>query len=392
MFAQRAKNWLLVRIRQTALELVPLDSRASNRSGRRVRELDGLRAFAILPVILFHCYPEHGPLRWLYPIGAVGWIGVDLFFVLSGYLITGILLDAVGTRHYYRNFIARRTLRIFPLYYLCLVLFTLAVWLNGSPASWEALRKWGGPNSFFFYAGNIRSVVEKEFPPVLSFVPLWSLQVEEQFYLVYPLIVWLLPVRRLRRFLIACVLVAPVCRLLIVIFRPEYSLSCYVLMPCRMDALSLGGLVAVMIRSGKPRLSLAGWRWMVAIGIAMVVATFSIGGCQFWDPLNQSIGYSVIDATFASLLALILSCPTGRLIDFLCWQPFVYIGQISYGMYLLHVPAARIGRAVLSVVTPVEPQSALAAAVMFGASILAASISWRFFESKLLVLKDRFTG
>jgi peptidoglycan/LPS O-acetylase OafA/YrhL len=61
-------------------------------------------------------------------------------------------------------------------------------------------------------------------------------------------------------------------------------------------------------------------------------------------------------------------------------------------MYLLHVPAARIGRAVLSVVTPVEPQSALAAAVMFGASILAASISWRFFESKLLVLKDRFTG
>jgi peptidoglycan/LPS O-acetylase OafA/YrhL len=107
------------------------------RSSQRVLELDGLRAFAILPVILNHCYPFEG---WLSNIGKTGWIGVDLFFVISGYLITGILVDTVGRPHYYKNFIARRTLRIFPLYYVCLVLFVIATKFAHN----TSLQKWGG--------------------------------------------------------------------------------------------------------------------------------------------------------------------------------------------------------------------------------------------------------
>ena len=88
---------------------------AAASAGARISELDGLRGFAIVLVLLFHFTPASGPLHPLAHVFQVGWIGVDLFFVLSGYLITGILLDSAGRPHYYRNFIVRRSLRIFPL-------------------------------------------------------------------------------------------------------------------------------------------------------------------------------------------------------------------------------------------------------------------------------------
>ena len=119
---------------------------------KRVPELDGLRAFAILGVILFHCYPSEGWLSWSRFAGEAGWMGVDLFFVLSGYLITGILLDTVHRPHYYRNFITRRTLRIFPLYYLCLILLTAATLLSRT-GLWTEMREWGGVRMVFCLLG-----------------------------------------------------------------------------------------------------------------------------------------------------------------------------------------------------------------------------------------------
>ena len=136
---------------------------------RRILELDGLRAFAILPVILHHCYPFHGPFAWTGFVGEAGWMGVDLFFVLSGFLITGILVDAVSQPHYYRNFIIRRSLRIFPLYYAALTLFTLAAWKGGGE-QWAEMKQWG-IGWFVFYVGNLRASWLNAFPPVFSFVP-----------------------------------------------------------------------------------------------------------------------------------------------------------------------------------------------------------------------------
>ena len=176
---------------------------------RRVPELDGVRALAILPVILLHCRPTGDHWRWLSSIGANGGIGVSLFFVLSGYLITGILLDSVDKPHYYRNFITRRALRIFPLYYAALAAFVLFPAFFADAASWSEMRKWG-VGWFFVYAGNLRQAWLAQWPPVLSFSPLWSLQIEEQYYLLFPWVVYALSRRNLWRVLIACIAVAPV--------------------------------------------------------------------------------------------------------------------------------------------------------------------------------------
>ncbi len=374
-------------------ELVSQASRPSH----RVEELDGLRAFAILPVILHHCYPYDGWLRGLAFIGEGGWIGVDLFFVLSGYLITGILLDTVKRPHYYRNFIARRTLRIFPLYYLCLALFTVATKL--SPASWAALQAWGGVSWFFIYLGNIRAAWVNDLPPVFAFAPLWSLQVEEQFYLLYPLVVAVLSIQNLRRFLIGFAIAAPLLRLSLVLFVPNSAEACYVLMPCRMDALALGGILAIMVRSPS---GIAPFRVQVRfasiIGAAVVVVMFLVAlqyqrfGTAFL-PFMRSIGYSVIDITSAAILSFIVLSPTSKLAAVLRWRPLVYTGQIAYGLYLLHGPASWIARKLIALLTTVtvEPHSALSIPITFAASFIAAGLSWRFFESPMLALKERFT-
>src|ERR1039458_4652577 len=195
----------------------------------RVPELDGLRAFAILPVIFHHVYPFGGLFAWTGFFGEAGWIGVDLFFVLSGYLISGILMDSVDRPHYYRNFIIRRSLRIFPLYYLCLGLFSLAAWRGSGPA-WAEMQRWG-IGWFVVYLGNFRAAWLHTTPPIFSFVPLWSLQVEEQFYLLFPFVVLLLSRRNLRRFLSACVVAALLFRLFLLFFVPGSGLARQFLLP-----------------------------------------------------------------------------------------------------------------------------------------------------------------
>lgn len=364
---------------------------------KRVSELDGLRAFAILPVIFHHCYPFDGWFGWLASIGRAGAMGVDLFFVLSGYLITGILLNSAGRLHYYKNFIIRRTLRIFPLYCVCLALFTAAAWLSGGP-QWTEMRKWG-IGWFIVYLGNIRVAWLNTFPPISSFSPLWSLQVEEQFYLLYPLVVLLLSMRNLRRVLLACVVIAPLCRLFVPVFTGSTQcMACYVLMPCRMDALALGGLVAILVRSSSDLLPS---RAQVQGGVVMMAA--AVLGVFAWRPEPASVasrvfipvlGYSIIAIACAFLLAMVVLWPPATLAALLRWRPLVYTGKIAYGLYLLHVPMSRIARKLIMHFSGmnIESHSAIAVPITFFVSFLAASISWHFFESPILALKERFTS
>jgi peptidoglycan/LPS O-acetylase OafA/YrhL len=360
----------------------------------RVLELDGLRAFAILPVMFSHCYPENAGLITF--AGKAGWIGVDLFFVLSGYLITGILLKAAGQPHYYRNFIARRTIRIFPLYYVCLILFTAAVYWTGGDTL-AGFRAWGGAKWFVFYLGNIRAAIAG-FPQVFSFVPLWSLQVEEQFYLTYPLIVAMCSRRALRGFLTGCVIVAPLLRSFLLLL-PNSSMARYVLMPCRMDALALGGLVALRmsspgaspLRPARVRLAaiLSG---VLAAGV-YIFAWYRKPGDLEYDPFVSSIGYTLIDITCAAVLSLVILSPSAAPARMLRWRPLVYTGQIAYGLYLLHAPAAWVVRAAIAHFARIDiaPQSPAGILVLLGAGYAAAALSWRFFESPVLTLKARFT-
>src|ERR1039457_7575425 len=126
-------------------------------SSPRIPELDGLRGLAILAVMLFHYTPETGPLHFLAPVLLTGWIGVDLFFVLSGYLIAGILLDSAGRRGYYRNFIIRRSLRIFPLYYACLLLYGIVTYYPYSIDWKDFLHATGW---YFGYFGNVKTSLD----------------------------------------------------------------------------------------------------------------------------------------------------------------------------------------------------------------------------------------
>ena len=173
---------------------------------RRIPELDGLRGIAILLVLMFHLTPAKVPLLAAYFIQA-GWLGVDLFFVLSGYLITGILVDTAGRPGYYRNFILRRTLRIFPLYFACLAIACIRTyWPAYSPGHgfFETGGWW-----YAIYLGNVQVFLQNRWPLDLALLPLWSLQVEEQFYLTFPLLVASVTRRNLARILVAAVIAAP---------------------------------------------------------------------------------------------------------------------------------------------------------------------------------------
>src|ERR1700712_417529 len=159
-------------------------------SSRHITSLDGYRGIAFLLVFLRHyTLTRHSHSRILLGImnvSAVGWAGVDLFFVLSGFLITGILLDTRTEQHYFRNFIVRRALRIFPLYYM--VLFVMLALTPLLHLQWHR-----GHIAYFFYLGNVAGNINPNLQDVLpyfSLLPLWSLSLEEQFYLLWPLVIY----------------------------------------------------------------------------------------------------------------------------------------------------------------------------------------------------------
>jgi peptidoglycan/LPS O-acetylase OafA/YrhL len=226
-------------------------------SGRKhFPELDGLRGLAIVLVLFCHysqILPVHGALGASLEVAAFqGWIGVNLFFVLSGFLITGILFDAKGQNHYFRNFYARRTLRIFPLYYgiLAVELAILLIIRLHSHAAWEHLHNpqklWHSMPWLLTYTTNIGmafwhvdTVIQGHF---------WSLAVEEQFYLVWPLMVFLLPWRKLIH---ACVALITTALILRFVFTAAGlgEFAAYSFTVCNFDALGLGGLIAILYRN-----------------------------------------------------------------------------------------------------------------------------------------------
>ena len=356
-------------------------------ASERIPELDGLRGLAILAVLIFHLSPANIPLFAAYFVQA-GWLGVDLFFVLSGYLITGLLLDSAGRPGYYRNFIARRTLRIFPLYYVCLILACI-IDFGPWPIQWKDFTIAGN----WWYAGFLRNfqVALRNYWPSGVMTPLWSLQVEEQFYLTFPFLVAVLPRKALARVLIASVFAALMLRVGLLLARPANITGTYVLMPCRMDSLAMGSLIAIG-RRDFPETLRGRWVGFVTVVSAAVVAWICWKyGPSPWSRAMRTAGFSAADIAFTGVLVLLIVQRRPFLILLCRMRVLVWIGTISYGLYLLHGPVMELVHRALPLlrISAGGPGESL---LSLAVSLAAAWASSVFFESPILRLRERLTA
>jgi peptidoglycan/LPS O-acetylase OafA/YrhL len=305
--------------------------------------LDGLRALGVSMVLSFHVGewfedPAGSPVvRFLWRATSIGAIGVDLFFVLSGFLITGILLASRGKQGYFRSFYARRTLRIFPLYYTYLALLALVLALT--PAGHASLRSLGRAWPWYvLYLTNVKIVFFFD-RDIGSVQHLWSLAIEEHFYLLWPAVVAVLPRRALAVFV--CVAIAMICcgRYLWLANGADY-LSIYMSSWTRADALLVGAGLAIA------RTHARSWRSMVKV--APAVLGVSLGGlfCVYGLPGSRqpadglyakTIGFTVLAVFFAALLVrCIARDERGTTPAVLRNRVVQRVGRLSYGIYVFH--------------------------------------------------------
>jgi peptidoglycan/LPS O-acetylase OafA/YrhL len=354
--------------------------------------LDALRGVAIL-LVLFHnlSISERNTSRiskvWnLLPEG--GWIGVQIFFVLSGFLITGILADDRGGPRAFRNFYWRRALRIFPLYYalFCFlaVLHATGVLRFPIPASRIGF--------YLFYMQNWSGLLQGE---ISGFSHLWSLAVEEQFYLLWPL---LIGVASLRGSVIACVVIIAASFVSRVAMRLADlpPLWLYLSTPARADALAFGALLALLLRSDswKPRL-VAALPWVGgASALALAAIVMRTHGLNRQNLLMQLYGYTLIAILAGVATARAALAETSGLPG-LGARILTFFGKYSYGIYVVHVPVKVAVLAALgggsrwqSGHNPIVVDLIFTAATTV-ISVGLALVSWRLIERPFLLLKDR---
>lgn len=394
--------------------------------------LDGLRGLALLMVLVYHSAlvsfrptsDQMHKLDFYYNhLAGLGWSGVDLFFVLSGFLITGILIDAKGRQGYFRNFYMRRVLRIFPLYYalLLVVFFLLAPLLAALQDPPEALLDsfYDPSGSGWWYFGYVSNFYAAKVGylggPVgesnRALAVLWSLAIEEQFYMVWPLVLYLVPRGWLPRVCLWVIIVAVASRAVLLLAGAEWfgphalPTAVYVLPFCRMDALAIGALVAVLGRRAGGIEALRGVGWCLSgLGLAWVVGCLAVHVVKSDLHLTssrsmpmQTVGYTLLALGFAGGLILLLNTRRGP-VRWLstCW-PLTQVGKVSYGMYLFHVPLL-YALAAYGFKPTLLPKIAglwFPAQILFTLAILVttyalALVSWHAFEKHLLKLKRRF--
>jgi peptidoglycan/LPS O-acetylase OafA/YrhL len=360
--------------------------------------LDGVRGLAIIGVLLYHSCPDLSD-HWrslgifLNRLASFGPFGVDLFFVLSGFLITGILLDTRGNKHYFKNFYARRVLRLFPVYYLYLALMMTVIpllhrilhtsiaeysgnwwWYLTYFCNWKSNFSWGDPG-----LGHI-----------------WSLAVEEQFYLIWPVVVLIAG----RRYL------AWVCAILIVqaiVLRCVWSAEgapwnqIYRLTITRWDTMAMGALAALALRSDyfRPRVTRLAWPLMLGGVASFLSIAVMAGGAEWSRPPIQSYGASFASLGFVGLVLYGATRNSGLLYKWLCNGWLRSLGKYSYFIYVVHLLAISHVYYLGGFVAARVPQFAWLVKVGQFTSVnigvyFLATLSWRYIEAPLLALKRRF--
>jgi peptidoglycan/LPS O-acetylase OafA/YrhL len=363
-----------------------------------VPALDGLRGVAVLMVIAFHVFgseplPAEPLLRALHLSSRVGQTGVELFFVLSGFLITGILYDTKGSAHFFRNFCARRTLRIFPLYYGVLAAaFLLPRVLPGGAAGWPGPAGYDAARAhqawLWAYAANL---VAAAGGGLGCFDHFWSLSIEEQFYLVWPVVVLRFCRGALIRVCAGCLGAAALLRLMVLPYHPDYSR----LTPFQIDGLVLGSLLALVARGPRGLPLRAGTACTLLAPFSLSVLLLYVWKSGDRDVLIQVVKPTLLAALFGLVLVLAVvspgTSPAGR---FFASRPLRLVGKYSYAMYVFHPFAVVLVGWACGALFRRRPSPAAAllvkAVAVPAVTLLAARLSWVAYESRFIKLKRFF--
>ena len=354
----------------------------------RIPELDGIRAIAIWMVLLVHVITgfanPQGALDFIpwsvqVAIGH-GWLGVDLFFMLSGFLITGILLDTRERPHYFRNFYARRFLRIMPLYFTMVLVWALFYHQYGRYLLLSSV-----------FGANLAPVFHVAVPhgPTV----LWSLAVEEHFYFLWPLIVLLVDRKRLlwlcAAIFIGCPILRGICALKGVNPGTIIVLSCF-----RFDGLATGAAIAIWARSARFDRKTAHVVAAICLVMLCVVTVAGSGHGIFGTKTPVGLAFTYTQAYFAFAIPFVLALVyRGTVWTSVLRNPFMQLsGALSYCLYLSHLSIGDGYQALLAKHLHLGPtETVLArAGVILPLSFAIAALSRKFLEQPCLALKSRF--
>jgi len=364
--------------------------------GHHYKFIDGLRGVAVLLVIWFHAsellyealgYDAYG-FDTYYRITILGQFGVDLFFLISGFLITAILIDTAYSERKFKNFYIRRSLRIFPLYYLFFAIFTFMILFSGQTMFDLKLLY------YFFFIQNWSLLHEVNLYGLLNHT--WSLAVEEQFYLIWPCLFWFMYKKSYKATFLMCITF--VCLSWVLrwfLANLGYNKFAYTMTFSHMDGLILGGMIALLYKKWGLGISKYKYAYLVTFWIILIILLFLLFNYNtIFEAHIFAMGnaLSFVSIIYCSLLLYLLSLNKEHwVIKILCTKSITTIGRISYGLYIFHVPICIILSHVIFY---------LGYTYLFGHIILffftlalsyfCAHSSYTYFEKPILKFKDKW--
>ena len=367
----------------------------------RIPQLDGIRGVAILLVVIFHYsagswggaaplqVSPHSVQAALIHLAWFGWTGVDLFFVLSGFLIGSILIDSRRSKRYFVSFYIRRSFRILPLYFLFIAIALPFYPIDANPLRDGYLAPFG---FYFILSANLwMSTVESH----IWLGHTWSLGVEEQFYLFLPPLIWLTPPRALRVVLISFILSAFAFRYVLALKDTTSLVFLHFSFPARVDTLLTGVLCADLyrdariktwLREHRPVLYVAFISLLVAV-LVMVKMNWTIGTAP-----TAIFGYNVLAVFYATALLIALTEDSGPIFKITTNRLLQRLGILAYFIFLIHIIVPNFVFRLLGMqFDPSSPRHWLLLSLCGFATVLLAAISWRYFEQPLIRIGRRLT-
>jgi peptidoglycan/LPS O-acetylase OafA/YrhL len=338
------------------------------------KNLDGMRAIAALAVIVAHSCTSDNPV--LFRLFQLGNQGVSLFFVISGFVITRILLNNVNQQGYFYNFYVRRTLRIFPLYYFALLCYDFLPYLIE-----EGTKTTSGMWYHFVYLQNFARTFNWQFVGPGHF---WSLAVEEHFYLMWPFLVYFAfkkfsnSLRALTIISIGLIVFSFLLRYIMLLQNFEINVFTFT----RLDQLSMGCLIAILEVKGKLKAEFRGFSYgMIGIGLLGVLVCMRSG---FF--INELFKHDAFGLIFAGIITLVVMDNKSKLLDIILGNSAIqYLGKISYGLYVWHVMVIGYFHKYID-----KNVGVINFFLILGITVVVSSISYFVLEKPFLELKERF--